>query len=136
MDPAGLTAFLAPFLPFLMAAGKDLAEDAARTLGGAAWEHAQQLWERLRMGIEQRPAATEAAQDVAAAPEDGRARAALELQLEKLFASDPSLARDLDELWRRGEPARMTIASGDRSVAISGSVHGSVIQTGDRGRGG
>jgi hypothetical protein len=136
MDPTGLTAFLAPFLPYLLTAGKEFGEDAARTLGAAAWDHARQLWACLRPAIEGRPAADEAARDVASAPDDDRARAALELQLEKLLSADQSLKDALAELWREGEPARAVIASGERSVAIGGSVQGSVIQTGDRGRGG
>jgi hypothetical protein len=136
VDAAALTAFLAPFLPYLLTVGKELADDAARSFGAAAWEHAQQLWGRLRGAVEDRPATAEAARDLAAAPDDPRALTVLEVQLEKLLRSDPALARDLGERWRQGAGVRATIASGERSVAIGGSVHGSVIHTGDHGRGG
>jgi uncharacterized protein YgbK (DUF1537 family) len=132
MDPSALAQFLAPFLPYLVVAGRDVAEKAAHALGSEAWEHAQALWERLRGSVDAKPAAREAAEDVARAPDDARAVAALELQLEKLLAADRGLADELARLWEQGGGARATIASGDRAVAIGGDVEGSVIQTGDR----
>ena len=136
MDAASLTAFLAPFLPYLLSAGREFADESARSLGAAAWEHAQQLWGRLQGAVEERPAAVEAAHDVAATPDDRRARTVLEVQLEKLLMTDPDLARDVNELWDQGAGVRVTIASGERSVAIGGNAHGSVIQTGDQSKGG
>jgi hypothetical protein len=139
MDPSALAQFLAPFLPYLIAAGKDVADQAAHALGREAWEHAQQLWGRLKTAIGGETAAPaeaenvdRAAKDVADAPEDPRAVGALELQLEKLLAADHGLAEQLARIWKQGEGARATIASGERSVAIGGNVEGSVIQTGDR----
>jgi hypothetical protein len=135
LDPAALTGFLAPFLPYLMQSGANLAEDAVRALGREAWQHAQQLWAKLRPGIEGKPAAQEAARDVAEAPEDPRARGALELQIEKLLAADQQLADELTRLWQHGEGSRLVVASGDRAVAVGGDVKQSVIQTGERGGG-
>ena len=75
-------------------------------------------------------AAKEAAEDVAAAPDDDRAKAALELQLEKLLSGDPALAAELKALWDEGVAAKIVSASGDRSIAVGGNASGIFI-TGD-----
>jgi hypothetical protein len=131
MDISALTAFLAPFLPYLLQAGQKAASDAADALGEAAWPHAQKLWARIRGKVEEKPAAQEAATDVAKAPQDERARGALELQLEKLFGEDPTLAQDVGQLWDEAQRAGVVIASGERAIAVGGSATGNVFVTGD-----
>jgi hypothetical protein len=131
VDVAALTAFLAPFLPYLIRAGQRAAGDAADALGEAAWPHAQKLWARIRGKVEEKPAAQEAASDVAKAPQDERARGALELQLEKLLAEDPALAQDVGRLFGEAQAAGVVIASGERAIAIGGSATQSVFVTGD-----
>lgn len=140
MDPSAVAQFLAPYLPYLVAAGRDVAEKAGREFGREAWEQAQKLWDRLRRAREGETTAPEeaddvgrAANDVANAPEDPRAVVALELQLEKLLAADSELAAQLAELWKQGEGARATIVSGTRAVGAGGDIKGSIIQTGDQG---
>ena len=108
VEVAALTAFLAPFLPYLYRAGQTLAEDAGRKLGAEGWEHAKRLWAGLRPSIEAKPVAREAAEELAARPEDERARAALELQLEKLLEADAGLAQEISRLW---EEARQRTSS-------------------------
>jgi hypothetical protein len=135
--PAQLVQLLAPFLPYLVKGVKLAGQEAARKLGEQAgeqaFEQAKALWDKLRPKIEARPAALEAAQDAAAHPDDEDALAALRLQLKKLLAEDPALAQELARLLAQSRPAGQTvIASGDRSVAIGGSVSGSVIVTGDK----
>lgn len=128
-----LTAFLAPFLPYLLKAGEKAAEEAGKKLGEAAWGRAKALWGKLRPKVESRPAAREAVQDLAAAPEDADAQAALRLQLKKLLTEDPALAAEITRLWQEAQAAGVAvIAGGTRSVAIGGSVTGSTIVTGDR----
>lgn len=131
MEVAALTAFLAPFLPYLLRAGEKAAGDAADALGEAAWSHARALWARIRGKVDEKPAAQEAAADVAASPQDGRARAALELQLEKLLSEDAALAADIERLWAGAKAAGVVIASGERSIAVGGSATGNVFVTGD-----
>jgi hypothetical protein len=99
-------------------------------IGADVWEHAKRLWVRLRPKVESTPAALEAAQALAAEPKDARACGALELQLEKLLASDPELA---DALARAFEDAKAAgvVVSGTRNVAVGGSVTDSAIVTGD-----
>jgi len=130
---ASIVSFLAPFLPYLLKAGEKAAEEMGRKMGSEAWEAAQALWSKLRPKVEAKPAAQEAVQDAAANPNDPDAQAALRQQLKKLLAEDPTLAAEIADLWRRAQAAGTTvIAAGERSVAIGGSVSGSVIVTGDR----
>jgi hypothetical protein len=134
MEIAALTAFLAPFLPYLVRAGERAAGAAADALGDQAGGFAKAIWERLKPGVEERPAAKEAAEDVAANPDDEDAVAALRLQLRKLVEEDEELARDLTKLWQEAQAANVitVTASGERSVAVGGSVKGSTIVTGDQ----
>lgn len=130
-----LTAFLAPFLPYLLKAGEKAAEEAGKKLGEAAWERARALWSKLRPKVEARPAAQEAVQDLAAAPDDPDAQAALRQQLKKLLAEDPALAEEIARLWGEAQAAGGTVITADhRSVAVGGDVSGSTIITGDRNR--
>lgn len=130
-----LTAFLAPFLPYLLRAGEKAAEEAGRKLGEAAWERARTLWARLRPKIEAKPAAQEAVQSAAASPQDEDALGALRFQLRKLLEEDPALREELARLWQEARAAGITVvALGERSVAVGGDVTGSVIVTGDRNR--
>lgn len=85
--------------------------------------------------MEAQPAALEAAQDAAAQPDDEDAQAALRRQLKKLLAADEALAAEVTRLWEETKAAGVTVsATGQRSVAIGGSVSGSIIITGDRNR--
>ncbi len=116
-----LAQFLAPFLPYLLKMGEKAAEEAGKKLGAEAWERAKALWGRLRPKVESKPAAREAVEDAAAAPQDEDALAALRLQLKKLLAEDPALATEIARLWGEAQAAGVTVAaSGDRSVAIGG----------------
>jgi hypothetical protein len=115
-----LTTFLAPFLPYLLRQGEHAADAAIDHLGAAAWRQAQALWRRLRPKVEDKEAAQEAAADVAAAPDDELARGALQLQLRKLLADDPELAKALAELLDEGRRAGVMADNG--AVVIGGSV--------------
>ena len=131
MDISGLSGFLAPFLPYLVQRGEELGEEAARTLGAGAWGFAKRIWERLRPKVEEKPAAAEAAGDVAAAPDDQRALGAFELQLEKLLAADAELAAAIQQLLAEAQQAGV-VASGEGSIAVGGSVTSSTLITGNQ----
>jgi hypothetical protein len=130
MEVAALTAFLAPFLPYLLQAGRTFAEEAAHDLGAGAWEHAKALWAKLAPKVSESPAAREAADDMASRPGDDRAKGALELQLEKLLAADPSLADEVARLWSQAKSAGV-VAAADRGIAVGGDASG-VFVTGDQ----
>lgn len=139
MDASQLAQFLAPFLPYLLKGGVELAKSAAGELGenlaADAWEGLKRLAEKIRQRAGKKPALQEALADAQAAPTDPDALAALRLQLKKLLQEDPDLLAEAARLLEGARPAGATVvASGDRSVAIGGDVSGSVIVTGDRNR--
>lgn len=136
-----LTNFLSPALPHLLDVGKKVAVDAGKQVTSAALAQAKALWTRLGPAVEERPAAAEAAADVAATPEDADAQASLRLQLKKILAGDEELAKDVIRLLRDAPEAtaygatvhgNAVIAQGPGavaagSVAVSGDVHGDVV---------
>ena len=136
MEIAALTAFLAPFLPSLIKAGEKAVEKAADAVSDEAFKYAKALWDKLKPGVEAKPAAKEAAEEVAAHPDDDDALASLRLQLRKLLEQDQGLAEDLARIWQEAQAANVVqvTASGERSVAVGGDVTGSTIVTGDQTR--
>lgn len=139
MDIAALTQSVAPLLiplmPYLLKMGEKAAEEAGEKIGGATWEWGKGLWSKLRAKVEAKPAAIEAAQEVAKNPDDVDAQAALRLQLRKLLEGDATLAEEVYQLVEKAQAAGVTVtASGDRSVAIGRDVKGSTIITGDSKR--
>jgi hypothetical protein len=117
---AVLTTVLAPFLPHLIGKVEAGAEKAIDTLGAAAWERAQALWQKLRPKVEGKEAAREAAEAVADSPDDEPARGALEFQLRRLLEDDPDLRATLERMLREADAAG-EIAS-DGAVTIHGDV--------------
>jgi hypothetical protein len=132
VEIAALTSFLAPFLPYVVQAGHKVAGKAADAIGEEAANYAQRLWERLRPGVEAKPAAQEAVEEVAKSPEDEDALGALRIQLRKLLEEDQELAAELTSIWQEARAANVVTASGERSVAVGGDVSGSTIITGDQ----
>jgi hypothetical protein len=127
-----LTEFLAPILPALVMIGGKAAEGASNKLGTEALESAKALWGKLRPKVEAKPAAQEAVRDVAETPKNEDAKAAMRLQLKKILVEDESLADEVSQIWELAKARNFgAISNGDRSVAIDGSVSGSVIVTGD-----
>jgi hypothetical protein len=111
MEVAALTAFLAPFLPYLLKDEPKVAGEVDEAFGVEAWRHAERLWRLLRPRIDEKPAAAEAAAEVAALPSDDRARGLLELQLESLLAADAALADEVERMWSEARAASIAIAS-------------------------
>ncbi len=130
---AEATTVLAPLLPYLVKAGETAAEETGKAVAGQSWEWAKSLWTKLKPKVEAKEAALEAAQDVAASPEDQYARAAFLQQLKKLLIEDQSLAEEVSRWLDQGKASGITVtAKGERSVAIGGDVKGSTIVTGDQ----
>src|SRR5215212_2158181 len=90
-----LTNTLVPLLPYLLKAGEKAAEETGKTVAGESWEWAKSLWLKLKPKVEAKQAALELAEDVAQAPEDEDARAALRVQLKKLLSEDQSFAEEV-----------------------------------------
>lgn len=131
IDLTQLTTFLAPFLGFLVSASKGAIQEGLNQFGRQAPDHAKALWDRLWPKLSRKAAAVEAAEDVAARPDDARARAALELQLEKILSEDARLLEEMTELWKKAAESGEVAVKGDRNVVTGGDMHSSVIVTGD-----
>jgi hypothetical protein len=133
MDLSALVAFLAPFLPYLLKGGEKAAEEAGAMFGAAAWERAKALWSKLRPKVAAKPAAQEAVQDTAKAPDDEDARTVLRVQLKKLLADDPGLASEIAQQLADARAAGVVVTvSGERAIGIVGNVSGGTISTGDQ----
>jgi aldehyde:ferredoxin oxidoreductase len=134
VEVAARTAFLAPFLPALLQAGEKVVGRAADAVADEAFSYAKALWDRLRPKVGEKPDAQEAAEKVAARPDNEDALAALQAQLSKLLEEDEQLAADVAGIWKQAEAAHVVqvTASGERSVAIGGDVQNSTIVTGDQ----
>jgi hypothetical protein len=134
---ATATSFLVPALPYLVKAGEKGSEAIGEKLGAGVWETAKAIWQRLS----ENPLVKPAAEEVANAPDDQDAQAALRYQLKKLLAADESLAAALAQLLEVGQPASYqavvhgegaiaqgpgAVAAGKGGVAAGGDVHGGV----------
>jgi hypothetical protein len=127
-----LTTALVPLLPYLLKAGEKAAEETGKRVAGQSWEWAKSLWTKLKPKVEAKPAALEAAQDVAEVPEDQDAHAAFRQQLKKLLTEDQSLAEDVSRWLEQGKVAGINVSTiGERNVAIGRDFTGSII-TGDQ----
>lgn len=136
MDVSELAKQLAPiliqFLPYLVKAGGNVAEEAGKKFGGESWDKVKSLWGKLQPKVETKPAAQEAVQDAAQNPKDEDAQAALRQQIKKILGEDEALAREIEPMVKSLQQANVTVvASGDRSVAVGGNVAGGTIITGD-----
>jgi hypothetical protein len=114
---------LAPALPSLL---MKIPEGAVGKIGenitDAVSKPALKLWQTLRPRLEARPAALEAAQDAASAPDDADAQAAFRRQVKKLLEADSAFAQELAALLpaATGDSVQNspTTASGAGSVAV------------------
>lgn len=144
--PGGLVAVLAPVLPYLLEVGGATWDKAKEALGEKAVELAQDVWGKLRGKVAEKPAAQEAAHDLAERPDDQRAQGALEAQLEKILRAEPNLTAELARLleaagertWNQaylqgiGAIAQSGgIAAGAGGVAVRGNVNGGIRLDGE-----
>lgn len=113
-----LTSLLAPALPYLIKFGEQAGTEASKKISLDAWDQAKTLWDKLRPRFEKKPAAQEAANDVADDPSNEDAQAALRQQLKKLLVEDSDFALELAKVL-----ASKTTTSGtviDSSVKVQG----------------
>ena len=123
MNPATLTAFLAPFLPVLLQLTAEGAASRDR-------DTAQAIWQKLQPQVAARPSAQEAADDVAHHPDDPDAQAALRLQLKKILEADPALAGAIDQLMQQASTSGTRITqtvTGNNNQAIGQMTGGQVF---------
>ena len=121
--------FLLPLLPYLLKVGDKAAEEVGKKIGGEAWERAKALWAKL--GRKER--VQKAAEAAVTLPDNPAIRQGVETEIARALAEDPALRQEIVRLWDEAEAASVTVtAVGDRSVAVGGSVSGSMIVTGDQ----
>jgi hypothetical protein len=134
-----VTTYLVPLLPYLLKAGEKAAEESGKRLAGEAWDGAKALWNKLWPKVEAKPAALEAAEDSAQAPEDTDLQAVLRVQLGKLLKEDPSLAEEIESLLVQAKGTGGSRVSADRggvaygdnardNIAITGGVGGDFVK--------
>lgn len=137
MEIATLTAFISPFLPFLLKLGGKAAEKATESAAGkfgeASWAKAQAVWEKLSPKVESKESAKEAALDVANAPEDEDLQVALKVQLKKLLAQDEALVNAIAQILQEDASDRtpgtqiVQNVTGDRNQVIGQVTGGQVF---------
>jgi hypothetical protein len=134
VDVVAVGALLAKALPYLAAPAAQLASRAGEAIGDASWDYAQRVWAKVGRRLSERPAAQEAVEEVAAAPDDDGAQFVLQRQLGKLFEADPQLAAEVEEIMAQAVAAgavRVNV-EGDRNVTLTNSpVTNSSIISGD-----
>ena|GEM_PF-1952290 len=99
--------------------GKGLVQEAGKKLGEDAPELLKKLWAKLRPKVEEKPAAVEAVQDVAKAPEDSRTQTGLSIQLQKILEADSTLAAEIAKLLEGASPTTTYQAEMHGSGAIA-----------------
>ncbi|MBD2078309.1 hypothetical protein H6F86_31365 [Phormidium sp. FACHB-592] len=133
MNIALLTAFLAPFLPFLLKLGEKASEKAAEKFGEDAWSKAKAIWAKLHPKVEAKAAAQEAVVDVARHPDDEDSQASLRVQLRKLLEQDSDLAAVIASILQTdapdGTPATQIIqtVTGNQNQVIGQVAGGNVF---------
>jgi hypothetical protein len=111
MDIAVLTAFLSPFLPFLMNLGNKAAEAAAEKFGEDGWNKAKAIWAKLHPQVEAKEEAKLAVQQVIAKPESEARQAVLQEELETLLQENPDLKAVIAQIMESNSPASSSVAS-------------------------
>jgi hypothetical protein len=83
--------------------------------------------------VDASPSAKVAIKWAAERSDDTRVAGALDLELEELLKQDSTLLQELAKDLSEAKAVGVTVtASGERSVAVGGSVSGSSITTGDQ----
>lgn len=133
-----LAALLNPFLSRLMEPATSASKEAARIAGGkvgeAVWNRAVRAWELIRPQTEKMPEVTQSLQELTEKGDDPRSEAVLSWQLEKVLKDLPpeTLAEIRNIVVETNGETHVTIASGERSVAMGKNASNNVIITGDR----
>ncbi|MGI0484341.1 hypothetical protein ACN4EK_02825 [Pantanalinema rosaneae CENA516] len=104
MDVALLTAFLAPFLPFLMKLGSKASEKVAEKFGEDAWNKAKAVWSKLHPEIETKEDLKMAAEQVATKPDSKARKAVFQEELETLLKDNSDLATAIAQILQEDAP--------------------------------
>jgi transketolase len=116
MDVIALTAFLTPFLPFLIKFGEKSAESVASKFGEDSWNKAKKVWDKLQPKVEAKEDAKVAAEQVAAKPDSKARQAVFQEELETLLKENPDLVEAIAQIMQ------------EKSEATSGTQINQTIQ--------
>lgn len=134
MDIAVLTAFLAPFLPFLMKLGNKVVEGAAQKSGEDGWDKAKAVWEKLHPKVEAKDEAKLAVQQVVAKPESEARIAVLQEELETLLKENPDLEAAIAQIMESDSPAESSVTNIDLQGQNTQSAGDNAKQIGQIGQ--
>jgi hypothetical protein len=132
MDPTALAAAATALLaPYVAKAGEKLAEKVGEKLP----EQMGKLWTAIAAKFKGKPAAEEAAKDLAANPKDEDNQAAFRKELKKLLAEDGGFVNELEQLLKSAQAATSITASqggavvmGDgTAIGIEGNLSGNIV---------
>ncbi len=104
MDVIALTAFLTPFLPFLLKFGEKSAETAGSKFGEEAWNKAKKIWDKLHPAVAAKEDAKVAVEQVAAKPESKARQDLFQEELETLLKEHPDLLAAIAQIMQEGLP--------------------------------
>jgi hypothetical protein len=122
MDIALLVNLLAPALPVLLGLGQKAIDKGAEKLGEKGAEGlVGKMWQMLKPKVEAKPAAIEAAADVAKTPADEDAIASLRQQLKKILEApeNANLAAEIAKLLAESEEvkgSKYNVTMGDNAI--------------------
>ena len=135
MDPAILAASATSFLaPYLLKAGQTLADQAVEHLP----EGVGKVWSYVVEKFQGKPAAEEAANDLATHADDEDTQAAFRKQLRKLL-EDPAVVAEFSNVLEKGKESMGInvqsgavatgggVAAGQGGIAVGGSVGGNIV---------
>jgi transketolase len=115
MDVIALTAFLTPFLPFLIKFGEKSAESVASKFGEDSWNKAKKVWDKLHPKVEAKEEAKVAAEQVAAKPDSKARQAVFQEELETLLQENPDLVEAITQIFQE-KPATTGATQIDQNV--------------------
>ncbi|WP_322014448.1 hypothetical protein [Paraburkholderia sp. J12] len=125
-------ALLTPCLPYLVSFGDKAVEGVAKGIGEDVWKQAKTLWARIAPSVENKPAAAEAAEDLAKSPSDADTQTVFKVQIRKILEQDPALAAELKNFFRDAGQSGMTIQAIGKGSVAAHTISGSTISTGDQ----
>ncbi len=147
MDPVTITALATTATAFLSPLLLKFGEKAAESLGEKLPDGAGKMWAAIAAKFKGKPAAEEAAKDLAAKPSDEDNVAAFRKELKKTLEADSTFAEALKQMLESaqreagvsivntGAGAVATsggVAAGAGGVAVKGDVHGGITLGGQK----
>ena len=127
MDVIALTAFLTPFLPFLIKFGEKSAESVASKFGEDSWNKAKKVWDKLHPKVEAKEEAKVAAEQVAAKPDSKARQAVFQEELETLLQENPDLVEAIAQILQEKPEATSGTEINQTINNTKGQVMGKMI---------